>query len=74
MAAEQGDIVGSHWLGVFYLEGFGVAQNLDKGEAALLKAAMAGNGQSHFQLFILYSSFDPKKDAAKAYKHMVKSL
>jgi len=24
-AAEQGDVVGLHWMGVYYMEGFGVA-------------------------------------------------
>jgi TPR repeat protein len=24
-AADQGDVVGLHWMGVYYMEGFGVA-------------------------------------------------
>jgi TPR repeat protein len=29
-SAEQGDIVGTHWIGVFYHEGFGVVRNVEK--------------------------------------------
>ena len=35
MSAEQGCLVGAHWMGVFYMEGFGVARNLDKSELML---------------------------------------
>lgn len=56
-------------MGVFYMEGFGVARNLDKAETMLLKAAKMGNGQSNFQLFTLYSGEDAsKKDPVKAYR------
>ena len=30
MSAEQGDVIGLHWIGVFYHEGFGVAKNIEK--------------------------------------------
>ena len=43
-AGEQGCLVGQHWMGVFYMEGYGVARNLDKAEQNLLKAAKMGNG------------------------------
>ena len=43
-AAEQGCLIGTHWMGVFYMEGFGVSQNLDKAETMLIKAAKMGNG------------------------------
>jgi TPR repeat protein len=43
-SAEQGDIVGKHWLGVFYHEGFGVNKNLDKAIELLEAAAKEGNG------------------------------
>ena len=55
-------------MGVFYMEGFGVAQNLDKAEELLIQAAKMGNGQSNFQLFTLYSTVESKKDPVKAYK------
>ena len=42
-AAEEGCVVGIHWMGVYYAEGFGVAQDLDKAEAMLLKAQKEGN-------------------------------
>jgi len=44
MSAAQGCLVGTHWVGVFYMEGFGVSRNLDKAEENLLKAARMGNG------------------------------
>ena len=54
-SSESGDIIGSHWIGVFYHEGFGVAKNVKKAIEYLTKAAAAGNGQSMFQLFTIYS-------------------
>jgi hypothetical protein len=30
MSAEQDDVVGLHWIGVFYHEGFGLAKNIPK--------------------------------------------
>ena len=72
MAADQGCLVGTHWMGVFYMEGFGVTENLDKAEGMLIKAAKMGNGQSNFQLFLLYSGNEEKnaakKDPVKAYR------
>lgn len=44
LSADQGCLVGTHWMGVFYMEGFGVAKSLDKAEEMLLKAAKMGNG------------------------------
>jgi TPR repeat protein len=43
-SSEGGDIVGSHWLGVFYHEGFGVNKNVTKAVELLEKAAKEGNG------------------------------
>lgn len=74
LSAEQGCLVGLHWMGVFYMEGFGVAANLDKAEAMLLRAAKMGNGQSNFQLFMLYSTCEEKKDVVKAYKQLTKAV
>ena len=54
-------------MGVFYMEGYGVVRNPDKSEQMLLKAAKMGNGQSNFQLFLLYSQVEEKKDMEKAY-------
>jgi TPR repeat protein len=47
-SSEGGDIVGSHWLGVFYHEGYGVNKNLDKAVELLSVAAKQGNGQSMY--------------------------
>ena len=74
-SAEQGCLVGTHWIGVFYMEGFGVAKNLDKAEEMLLRAAKMGNGQSNFQLFALYSGSDEsKRDVVKAYRQLTKAV
>jgi hypothetical protein len=40
----------------------------------LLKAAKMGNAQSSFQLFMLYSTVEEKKDLVKAYKQLFKSV
>ena len=61
-------------MGVFYMEGFGVSQNLDKAEEMLIQAAKMGNGQSNFQLFTLYSTVESKKDPVKAYKQIIKAV
>jgi TPR repeat protein len=72
-AAEQGDVVGNHWMGIYYMEGFGVKKDLNKAEAHLLKAHKAGNGQSSFQLFLLFSN-TIKKDVKKAYLFLHKAV
>lgn len=73
-AADQGDVVGLHWMGVYYMEGFGVAQDLNKSEQFLIKAQKVGNAQSAFQLYLLYSSMEGKKDIAKAYRYLNKAM
>ena len=73
-AAENGCVVGIHWLGVYYMEGFGVAQDLDKSEKLLLQASKEGNGQSAYQLFIMYSSVPSKKNTIKAYRFINKAV
>ena len=74
LSDEQGCLVSSHWMGAFYMEGFGVARNVDKAEEMLLKAAKKGNGQSNFQLFMLYSQYEEKKDPVKAYRQLLKAV
>lgn len=56
------------------MEGFGVSKNVAKAEASLLRAAKKGNGQSNFQLFMLYSTIDEKKDLVKAYRQLMKAV
>ena len=47
-SANLGCLIGTHWMGVFYHEGFGVAKNLDKAIEFLTRAAKLGNAQSNF--------------------------
>lgn len=76
MSAEQGDIPGKHWIGVFYHEGFGVSKNISKAMEYLTEAATAGNCQSMYQLFLIQSGRegqDPKyKNVAEAYKWLIR--
>jgi len=44
ISAEQGDVIGNHWMGVFYHEGYGVSKNIKKAVEHLSVAAAAGNG------------------------------
>lgn len=75
MSAEQGCQLGQHWMGVFYHLAFGVSKNLDKAVELLTKAAKAGNGQSCYQLAILYSNEEPPYfDVKKAYSYFEKAL
>lgn len=62
MSAEQGDVVGMHWIGVFYHEGFGVAKDISKAVEFLQKAAELGNCQSMYQLHQIKSGFDGQDD------------
>jgi TPR repeat protein len=73
-SAEMGCLIGTHWMGVFYQEGFGVSKNLDKAVEMLKRAAKLGNAQSDFQLFLLYSREEEKKNAALAYKHLARAV
>lgn len=56
------------------MEGYGVNQNFDKAEESLLRAAKLGNAQSNYQLYLLYSKTEGKKDVVKAYKHLLKAI
>ena len=78
VSAEQGDTIGTHWMGVFYHEGFGVAKNIDKAIEYLTKAAERGNGQSWFQLYLIHSGKqgqeDDRKDPVKAYRYLLNAI
>ena len=74
MSADQGCLIGIHWMGVFYMEGYGVSKNLEKAGEFLHRAAKMGNMQSHYQLFLLYSREEATKDVVKAYKHLMKAV
>ena len=56
------------------MEGFGVSKNYDKAIKLLNEAAKMGNAQSNFQLFLLYSQVEEKKDIVLAYKHLNKAV
>jgi TPR repeat protein len=77
-SADQGDVIGTHWMGVFYHEGFGVGKNVQKAVEYLAKAAEAGNGQSMYQLFIIHSGKtgqDPAfKNPEKAYGYLMQAI
>lgn len=77
-SAEQGDVIGCHWIGVFYQEGFGLSKDVKKAVEYLSKAADAGNGQSMYQLFMIHSGkegqVDDFKDPAKAYRHLMNAI
>jgi len=54
------------------MEGFGVPKDMNKAEAFLKDASIMGNGQSSFQLFMLYCA-EEKKDLKLAYKYLHKA-
>ena len=62
MSAEQGDVIGMHWIGVFYHDGFGVTKDIGKAIEFLKKAAEQGNCQSMYQLSIIMSGKDGQDD------------
>lgn len=72
-SADQGCLIGMHWMGVFYMEGFGVTPNLDKAESLLKQAYKLGNAQSAFQLHLLYKD-GAKKDIVKAYHYLTRAV
>ena len=57
-------------MGVFYHIAFGVAKNVDKAIEYLTKSARAGNGQSAYQLFLIYTEEGPHKNIEKAYQYL----
>ncbi len=74
MSAEQGCQIGIHWMGVFYQQAFGVSKNIDKAIDFLTRSAKLGNGQSNYQLFIIYSVEESHKDVKKAYAYLEKAI
>lgn len=75
MSADQGCQIGIHWMGVFYHLAFGVPKNLAKAVEYLTKSAKKGNGQSCYQLAVLYSNEEGEYlDYKKAYAYFEKAL
>ena len=56
------------------MEGYGVTQIYNQAEDHLKRAAKMGNAQSDYQLYLLYSKVEEKKDVVKAYKHLFKAV
>ena len=65
-------------MGVFYHEGFGVSKNINKAIEYLTKASRMGNGQSFFQLYLIYSGKDGQdkalKNPIKAYNFLMSAI
>lgn len=57
-------------MGVFYHMGYGVARNVEKSIQYLTKSAKAGNGQSSYELFVIFSQEEGFKDPVKAYLYL----
>ena len=74
ISADQGCQVGTHWMGVFYHIEFGVSKNTAKAVEYLTKSARAGNGQSCYQLFLIFSDEEGFKDVKKAYYYLEKGI
>ncbi len=66
--------MGTHWMGVFYHIAFGVSKNVEKAVENLTKSSIAGNGQSCYQLFLIYSQEEGFKDVKKAYYYLEKGI
>lgn len=78
LSADQNDVIGTHWMGVFYHEGFGVLKNMTKAQEYLNRAAEAGNGQSYYQLYLIHSGKEGQsqelKDPIKAYRYLLNAI
>jgi hypothetical protein len=61
MAAEPNCVIGLHWMGVYYMECHGVAMNLDKSEAMLLKAHKWATPSQHFSYFCYTAQWNQKR-------------
>jgi hypothetical protein len=73
MAAEPNCAIGLHWMGVYYMGCHGVAMNLDKSEARLLKAHKWATPSQHSTI-LLCSTIELKKDFKKAYLYLKKAV
>ena len=61
-------------MGVFYHLGYGVARNIEKAIELLKRSSKVGNGQSSYQLYVIYSQEEGFKDARKAYYYLEKAI
>ena len=62
-------------MGVFYHLGFGVSKNLSKAVEYLTRSAKTGNGQSCYQLAVLYLNEEGEfKNVKRAYSYFEKAL
>lgn len=59
---------------MFYHLGFGVGKNIEKSIQFLEKSAKGGNGQSQYQLYMIYNSEEGFKDIKKAYAYLIKAI
>ena len=59
---------------MFYHLAFGLAKNIPKAIDLLTISDKAGNSQSSYQLFVIYTHEEGFKDVKKAYKHLEKAL
>ena len=61
-------------MGVYYHLGIGVAKNVEKAIDLLRKSSKVGNGQSSYQLYVIYSQEEGFKDVVKAYYYLEKAI
>lgn len=77
-SAEQGNVIGMHFMGVFYSHAFGVAKNTEKAVAYLTKAAAEGHCHSMYHLYnVLSGNEGADKSVANpevAYKWLMQAL
>lgn len=78
MSADQDDVVATHFIGVFYHQGFGVTKNVAKAVEYLKKSAALGHCHSMYQLYLIHSGKpgedEKMTDVVTAYNHLMKSL
>lgn len=74
ISADQGCQLGTHWMGVFYHLAFGVPKNIPRAIEYLLKASKQGNGQSAYQLAVIFLNEEGFIDIPRAYHFFEKAL
>jgi hypothetical protein len=74
LSAEQGCQLGTHWMGVFYHLAFGVGKDVLKAIECLRRSAKEGNGQSCYQLTVIFLNEEGHKDIPQAYHFFEKAL
>jgi len=73
---DKNDPLSQTWAGMFYIQGIGVTQNIDKGMSLLQKGADGGStrGMAELAMILIYGGYDIKPAPQKGIEYLDKAV